>query len=117
MPRPIEMGKVATCGEDICAYPPFVQYNLADFVGDEGRFDLVGFLNLQKNCFPTLFKLSVCIASVRTNEVGCKRFLSMAGYVSCPRRTRLNVRNYKCLSTLRSNMRKVFIDEQWVVEK
>jgi hypothetical protein len=29
----------------------------------------------------------------------------------------LNVRNYKCLSTLRSNMGKVFIDKQWVVKK
>jgi hypothetical protein len=35
MSCPIEMGKVATCGEDICAYPPFVQCNLADFVGDK----------------------------------------------------------------------------------
>jgi hypothetical protein len=110
MSRPIEMGKVATRGEDIRAYPPFVQCTLANFVGDKGRFDLVGFLKLQKNCFPALFKLSVCIASIRTNEVGCKRFFSMAGCVSCPRRTRLNVRNYKYLS-------KVFIDKRWVVAK
>jgi hypothetical protein len=114
---PIEMGKVATRGEDIRSVPPFVRCNLADFIGDDGRFDLVGFLKLQKKSFPTLFKLAVCIASVRTNEVGCERFFSMAGYVSCPRRTRLNVRNYECLSTLRSNMQKVYIDEKWVVEK
>jgi hypothetical protein len=82
---PIEMGKVGTCCEDICSVPPFVRCNLADFIGDKGRFDLVGFLKLQKKSFPTLFKLAVCIASVRTNEVGCERFFSMAGYVSCPR--------------------------------
>jgi hypothetical protein len=49
--------------------------------------------------------------------MGCERFFSMAGYVSCPRRTRLNVRNYECLSTLRSNMQKVYIDKKWVVDK
>jgi len=117
MPVPIEMGKVATRGDDIRASPPFVNCNLADFIGDDGRFDIVRFLQLQQHSFPTLFKLAVSIASVRTNEVGCERFFSMAGYVSCPRRTRLNVRNYECLSALRSNMQQVFIDEKWVVEK
>jgi hAT family C-terminal dimerisation region len=111
------MGKVGTRGEDIRSVPPFVQCNLADFIGEEGKFDLVRFLKLQKKSFPTLFKLAVCIASVCTNEVGCECFFSMAGYVSCPRRTRLNVRNYECLSTLRSNMQKVYIDEKWAVEK
>jgi hypothetical protein len=43
MSRPMEMGKVGTCGDDICSFPPFVQCNLADFIGDKGRFDLVGF--------------------------------------------------------------------------
>jgi hypothetical protein len=41
----------------------------------------------------------------------------MAGYFSCLGCTGLNVRNYKCLSTLRSNMRKVLIDKRWVVKK
>jgi hypothetical protein len=107
----MEMGKVGTCGDDFCSFPPFVQCNLADFI--------VGFLKFQRQClFPTLFKLAVCIASVRTkNEVGCERVFSMAGYLSCPRRTRLNVRNYECLSSLRSNMQNVYIDKQWVVDK
>jgi hypothetical protein len=117
MPVPIEMGKVGNRGDDIRASPPFVSCNLADFIGDDGRFDLVQFLQLQQHCFPTLFKLAVGMSSVRTNEVGCERFFSMAGYVSCPRRTRLNVRNYECLSALRSNMQQVYIDEQWVVDK
>jgi hypothetical protein len=113
----LEMGKVAIRGDEIRASLPFVSCNLADFINDNGHFDLVGFLQLQKECFPTLFKMAVCVASVRTNEVGCEPFFSMAGYVSCPRRTRLNVRNYECLSALRSNMQQVYIDKQWVVDK
>jgi hAT family C-terminal dimerisation region len=114
---PIEMGKVAEPGEDIRANPPFEICNLANFIDDEGHFDLARFFQLQQHCFPTLYKIAVCLASVRTNEVGCERFFSTAGYVSCPRCTRLDVRNYECLSMLKSNMTKVFIDEEWVVEK
>jgi hypothetical protein len=29
----------------------------------------------------------------------------------------LNVRNYECLATLRSNMQNVYIDEDWVVRQ
>lgn len=113
----IQMGKVGERGDDIKASQPFITCNLADFIGEDGRFDLVGFFELERNCFPTLYKLSVCLASIRTNEVGCERFFSTAGYVSCPRRTRLKVRNYECLATLKSNIQNVFIDERWVVEQ
>jgi hypothetical protein len=113
----IRMGKVGERGENIKSAPPFKTCNLADFIGDDGRFDLVRFFQLQRECFPTLYKLSVCLASIRTNEVGCERFFSTAGYVSCPRRTRLKVRNYECLATLKSNVQRVFIDEAWVVEQ
>jgi hypothetical protein len=116
MRHPIIMGKVATKGDDIRANPPFVNCNLADFVFDDGRFDLLCFMSLQKDAFPTLYKLTVCLSSIRTNEVGCERFFSTAGYVSCPRRTSLNVRNYECLATLRSNMKQVYINEDWVVD-
>jgi hypothetical protein len=113
----IIMGKVATRGLDIIGNPPFVTCNLADFIGHDGRFDLVAFLKLQQVLFPYLYKLGICISSIRTNEVGCERFFSTAGYVSCPRRTSLNVRNYECLAALRSNMQHVYIDESWVVQQ
>jgi hAT family C-terminal dimerisation region len=113
----IQMGKVATRGDSIKASSPFITCNLADYIDDLGHFDLVAFLDLQNQCFPILYKLAVCLASVRTNEVGCERFFSTAGYVSCPRRTSLKVRNYECLATLKANMQHVFIDERWVVDK
>ena len=75
----IEMGKCGTRGDDIEASHPFKNCNLADFMDDDGRFNLVSFLELQKECFPTLFKLAVCLASIRMNEVGCERFFSTAG--------------------------------------
>jgi hAT family C-terminal dimerisation region len=114
---PIIMGKVAQKGDDIRANPPFVSCNLADFILEDGRFNLLGFMELQQDAFPTLYKLTVCLSSIRTNEVGCERFFSTAGYVSCPRRTSLNVRNYECLSALRFNMKQVYINEEWVVNK
>ena len=113
----ITMGKVETKGDDIRSQPPFVTCNLSDFIFDDGRFNLLGFMELQKDAFPTLYKLTVCLSSIRTNEVGCERFFSTAGYVSCPRRTSLNVRNYECLAALRSNMKQVYVNEEWVVEK
>lgn len=97
--------------------PPFIPCNFSDLIGIDGRFDLVRFFKLQQVSFPFLYKLSVCLASIRTNEVGCERFFSTAGYVSCPRRTSLNVRNYECLATLRSNMQNVYIDQEWVVNQ
>ena len=112
----IEMGKCGTRGDDIEASHPFKNCNLADFMDDDGRFNLVSFLELQKECFPTLFKLAVCLASIRANEVGCERFFSTAGFVSCPRRTRLKVRNYECLATLKANIQTVYIDEEWVAD-
>ena len=112
MKRPISLGRVGTKGPDVVGHPPFVTCNFADFIGDDGRFDLVRFFKLQQASFPFLYKLSVCLASIRTNEVGCERFFSTAGYVSCPRRTSLNVRNYECLATLRANMQNVYIDEE-----
>lgn len=113
----IVMGQVDVRGPDIKASQPFVDCNLADFICEKGHFDLVLFLHLQKDAFPTLYKLAVCMSSIRTNEVGCERFFSIAGYVSCPRRTSLKVRNYECLATLKINMQHVFIDERWVVNQ
>lgn len=113
----IYMGKVAVRGSDIKASFPFVDCNLADFICDKGHFDLVSFLQLQRDAYPTLYKMAVCMSSIRTNEVGCERFFSTAGFVSCPRRTCLKVRNYECLATLKINMQHVFIDERWVVNQ
>ena len=117
MRKPIVMGKVTMKGEDIKATPPFKHCNLVTYIDDKGHFDLLAFFHYQQDAFPTLYKLAVCLASIRTNEVGCERFFSTAGYVSCPRRTRLNVRNYECLAMLKSNMKQVYIDEGWVVDQ
>ena len=113
----IEMGQVGEKGEEVRGNPPFIACNLASFVGPDGRFDLLSFLQLQERAFPTIYKLAVCLGSIRTNEVGCERFFSTAGYVSCPRRTSLKVRNYECLATLKANIQNVYIDESWVVDQ
>ena len=113
----IEIGAVDVPGSNIKASPPFVTCNLASHIDKNGHFDLVGFLKPNKATFPFIFKLALCLASLRTNEVGCERFFSTAGYVSSPRRTSLKVRNYECIATLRMNMQQVYIDEAWVVQQ
>jgi hypothetical protein len=113
----VKVGTVEEAGNDIKASYPFVKCNLANFVAKGGHFDLVEFLRLQEKSFPYLYKLALCLASLRTNEVGCERFFSIAGYVSSPRRTSLNVRNYECIAAMKRNMHQVYIDEEWVVQQ
>ena len=113
----IETGAVREKGSDIKGNMTVKKCNLADFIDDAGHFNLMDFLQLQREAFPYLYRLSVCLASVRTNEVGCERFFSTAGYVSSPRRTRLKVRNYEMIAMLMRNMQHVFVDESWVVKE
>jgi hAT family C-terminal dimerisation region len=113
----IEMGVVEERGEDVVANHPFVTCNLADFIDDTGYFNLNRFLGVNKQSFPYLNKLAGCLASLRTNEVGCERFFSVAGYVSNPRRTSLKVRNYEAIAMLKRNMQHIYIDEKWVVQE
>jgi hypothetical protein len=69
----ITFGVVEEPGEDLIASMPFKRCNLADFIDKEGYFDLVKFLGFNRQSFPFLYKLACCLASMRTNEVGCER--------------------------------------------
>jgi hAT family C-terminal dimerisation region len=113
----IEYGIVEERGADLKASHPFKQCNIADFFDDTGYFNLINFLQFNQRVFPYIYKLACCLASLRTNEVGCERFFSIAGYVSNPRRTRLNVRHYETIATLKRNMQQVYINEDWVVNR
>jgi hAT family C-terminal dimerisation region len=113
----ITFGIVEERGLDIDASSPFKKCNLADFIDKTGYFDLVKFLGFNQLSFPYLYKLGCCLASMRTNEVGCERFFSIAGYVSNPRRTRLKVRHYEAIAMLKQNMHNVYVKEDWVVQK
>jgi hAT family C-terminal dimerisation region len=113
----ITFGIVEERGLDIDASSPFKKCNLADFIDKTGYFDLVKFLGFNQLSFPYLYKLGCCLASMRTNEVGCERFFSIAGYVSNPRRTRLKVRHYEAIAMLKQNMHNVYVNEEWVVQQ
>jgi hypothetical protein len=113
----IQLGIVEEPGQDLEASYPFKKCNLADFIDATGYFDLVKFLGFNQKSFPYLYKLACCLAALRTNEVGCERFFSIAGYVSNPRRTRLKVRHYESIAMLKRNMQQVYIDEDWVVKQ
>jgi hypothetical protein len=91
----IRLGAVEERGEDFLdASHPFKKCNLSDFIDEMGYFDLVKFVGFNQQPFPFIYKLACCIAALRTNEVGCERFFSIAGYVSNPQRTSLKVKHY-----------------------
>jgi hypothetical protein len=113
----IRLGIVEERGEDLEASQPFKRCNLADFIDKTGYFDLVKFLAFNEKSFPYIYKLGCCLAALRTNEVGCERFFSIAGYVSNPRRTRLKVHHYESIAMLKRNMQQIYVDEDWVVEQ
>jgi hAT family C-terminal dimerisation region len=113
----VKLGIVEEKGEDLEASHPFRKCNLADFIDRKGYFNLVKFLDFNKQSFPYLHKLSCCLASLRTNEVGCERFFSIAGYVSNPRRTNLKVTHYESLAMLKRNLQQIYVDEEWVVKE
>jgi hypothetical protein len=106
----IPFGVVLERGEDIEASHPFKKCNLADFIDGKGYFDLVKFIGFNPQSFPFIYRLACCLASMRVNEVGCERFVSIAGYVSNPRHTSLKVRHYtrEALAMLKLNIQKIY---------
>jgi hypothetical protein len=69
--------------------------NLADYIDERGRIQLIAFFCDHRKSFPTLWLLVQKEASRCVTEVGCERFFALSRYVSAPRRTRLGVRNYE----------------------
>ena len=91
--------------------------NLADYLDERGRMDLVKFFSDFSHIFPTLWILIQCLASIRVVEVGCERFFSLSGYISSPLRTQLGVRTYERLAMLASIVQNVYIDTHWVAQE
>jgi hypothetical protein len=114
----IEFGTVEERGKDMEALPgsSFKKCNLADYI-TKGYFDLIGFVTFNKQAFPYIYKLTCCLSSLQTNEVGCERFFSIAGYVSNPRRARLNVHHYEKIAMLKRNLQQIYVDEEWIVRE
>ena len=91
--------------------------NLAEFLDKKGRMDLLKFYQSHKDQFPNILTIIQREASRRAVEVDCERFFGLSGYISQPRRYRLNVRNYERLAMLAYIMQSVFIDPKWVAEE
>jgi hypothetical protein len=99
-------------GEDM-----FSRKNLADYIDERGRMQLLKFFGNHQKPFPTLWILVQKEASRRLVEVGCEQLFGLSGYVSSPRRTRLGVRNYERLAMLSSIVQNVYVDVKWVAEE
>jgi hypothetical protein len=101
---------------------PFVSYgkdlpsnkNIANYIDKNGRMDLLEFFEDHQKLSPTLWILAQRVASIRVVEVGCERFFAISGYVSAPRRSRLDVRNYERLAMLSTIIRKIYVDPKMV---
>ena len=103
------VGKVAKEGKDLPSGK-----NLAPYLDLNGRMKLLSFHSDHKKMFPMVFSLMQKEASRHVVEVGCERLFGLAGYVSSPRRTRLNVRTYERLAMLSMIMQTLYIDPEWV---
>jgi hypothetical protein len=88
--------------------------NIATYVDSKGRFNVIAFLKDHANLFPILFIIAQREASRRVVEVGCERFFGLSGYISQPRRSQLDVRNYERISLLASILASVYIDPKVV---
>ena len=108
----ISIGPVEGRGKDLPS-----GNNLFDYVDKKGRFDTLAFFSDHKKTFPTLWIFAQKNASRRVVEVGCERFFGLAGYISSPRRTRLNVRTYERLAMLGFMVHRVYIDIEWVARE
>ena len=91
--------------------------NLADYINKKGRMDMLRFYVHHKKFFPSAFLQCKKEAARKVVEVGCERFFALSGYVSAPRRTRLDVRTYERLALLESILRNVYIDDEWVAKE
>jgi hypothetical protein len=58
--------------------------NLADYIDERGRMQLLKFFADHQKSFPTLWVLVQKKASRRVVKVGCERFFGLSGYVSSP---------------------------------
>jgi hypothetical protein len=86
--------------------------NLADYVDELGRMDLLCLFGDHKKLFPMLWILVQKFSSVCVVEVGCERFFGLSGYVSAPHHTWLGVRHYERLAMLSSIINKIYIDPE-----
>ena len=111
--RKIFFGPVVGRGKDL----PLGK-NLADYICPKlFRMNVLMFFIDHKKLFPTIFKVCQCEASRRMVEVACERFLSLAGYVSSRRCTRLGVRTYERLAILSSLLQNIYIDDEWCAKE
>jgi hypothetical protein len=111
-PKAIWVAPVAKKGKDL-----FSKKNLADYIDERGRMQLLKFFGDHQKPFPTINILVQKEASRRLVEVGCERLFGLSGYVSSPRRTRLGVCNYERLAMLSSIVQNVYVDPKWVAEE
>ena len=106
------LGPVLSIGKDLPSGK-----NLADYISEKGRMDLLRFYIDHRKYFPSASIKNCKEASRKVVEVGCERFFALCGYVSAPRRTRLGVRTYERLTLLASILQNVYIDEEWVARE
>ena len=91
--------------------------NVADYVLENGGFDMISFYEDHATEFPTARLIALKEASGSNVEVECGRFFSTAGFLSHPTRSRMGITTYERLAMLTVLLKTVYIDEDKVIEE
>jgi hypothetical protein len=83
--------------------------NLGNYEDTKGRMDVRQYYKDHKKDLSNLWIIVQQEAARRVVEVGCEWFFGLSGYVSGPRRTKLCVRTYECLTMLTSIVQNVLL--------
>ena len=92
--------------------------NLADFIDDQGHFDLIAFFVAHKRELPALNSIVIGqLAPHISTEVDCESLFSEAGFLADKRRSRIGVRYYERLVTLKHRLHRIYCHQPLVVAR
>ena len=109
----LSLGKVQERGNNL----PSGQ-NHADYIDDNGNYDIVSFFIDHKTTFPFLSKVIIGqLAPHITTEVDCESLFSQAGHLSHPNRNRTVAKTFERLVTAKHRLSRIYCDKEKVKQE
>lgn len=99
------------------AFGPVIEWGLdlkkgknhAEYIDDNGWYDIVKYLTDFKNDYPTLYAVGVGqLAPHVTSEVDCESLFSQVGFLSDPRRAKAAIRMYERLVIGKHRLHRIY---------
>ena len=89
--------------------------NLADFIDDQGHFDLIAFFVAHKRELSAMNSIIIGqLAPHISTEVDCESLFSEAGFLADKRRSRIGVSYYEHLVTLKHRLQRIYCHQPLV---